>query len=98
PSGRARADFIRTQYALAELPPDHPRRAPLNERERELLLAHELEWVGPLRERGLAKGWRFRRGFIEEVEISPEQFLAKGEEWFRLAPIRCVRLVLGWPD
>jgi uncharacterized protein (TIGR02996 family) len=98
PSGRARADFIRTQYALEGLPPDDPRRPPLVERERELLLAHEEEWAAPVRELGLTQGWRFRRGFIEEVKVSPEQFLAKGEEWFRLAPIRCVRLVSGWPD
>ena len=82
-----RAEFIRAQIELfrdaAEARRDHLRR-----RERELLLAHEEEWAAPVRELGLTQGWRFRRGFIEEVKVSPEQFLAKGEEWFRLAPIR----------
>jgi uncharacterized protein (TIGR02996 family) len=96
PSGRARADFIRTQFAMEGLPPDDPRRPQLVERERELLVVHGEEWAAPLRERGMAEGWRFRRGFVEEVKISPEVLLAKGEELFQLAPVRCLGLVPRW--
>ena len=60
-----RAEFIRTQIALAGLPAGDPRRPALARREIELILAHKDAWFGPHRRR-----WTYydcRRGFIDEV-------------------------------
>jgi uncharacterized protein (TIGR02996 family) len=68
PAGRARADFIRVQYALAALPAGDLRRVPLEQRQRDLLLAYEGEWAAGLRDLGVAS-WEFRRGFVERIRI-----------------------------
>ncbi len=95
PAASARADLIRVQFALTDLPPDDLRRAQLEEHERALLLAHETEWVAPLRAIGMLAGWEFRRGFVERIALTPEQFIRQGEAFFRLAPVRALRLESG---
>src|SRR5262249_36499927 len=92
PGDAARAEFIRVQFALAGLPADDPRRLQLEERERDLRLAHEAEWLAPLREVG-GSGWQFRRGFPEQVTLTPEQFRAGAGRLFRLAPVRAVKFI-----
>jgi uncharacterized protein (TIGR02996 family) len=87
----ARAEFVRLQLALARLDEDDPRRSALLTREHGLLLEHERDWTLGLRH--LADGWRFRRGFVDEVTVDrplrPEQFA----ELFRWRFVR--RLVAG---
>src|SRR5947209_3064555 len=87
----ARAEFVRLQVALARLDEDDPRRQALLTRERGLLLDHERDWTLGLRH--LADGWRFHRGFVDEVlvdrSLNPEQFA----ELFRWPFVR--RLVAG---
>jgi uncharacterized protein (TIGR02996 family) len=84
-----RAEFIRLQLALARIPHDHPHRGQLADRQNELLLLRHDEWTQHLR--GLADGFEFRRGMIDSVTVNVGTFAAKGEQLFRLAPIRRVR-------
>jgi uncharacterized protein (TIGR02996 family) len=92
PERAARAEFIRVQYALQRLPPGDARRPQLEERERDLRLAHEAEWVAPLRELGSVQAWEFRRGFVEKVALRVADFLGLAERLFAAAPVRELRL------
>jgi uncharacterized protein (TIGR02996 family) len=85
-----RAEFIRVQCALEHLPRGDPRRRVLEDREQALLREHESAWAALVRH--LVNRWRFRRGFVEEVTITAGQFLRRGAELFRCAPVRHVRL------
>jgi uncharacterized protein (TIGR02996 family) len=94
-----RAEFIRVQVELARLPQDDAlgavtRRGELEARERALLRRRERGWLGPLRKR--AKKWKFRRGFVEEVEVEAGDFLAHAAAILALAPVRRVDLHRGW--
>lgn len=87
-----RAEFIRLQCRLAAPDAlDDPHRWALLARQQQLLREHGKGWAGPLRR--LVKRWRFRRGFVESVVLPAEAFLRHGDELFRLAPIREVRLL-----
>jgi uncharacterized protein (TIGR02996 family) len=93
-----RGEFIRVQCALAQLSDEDPRRWPLELREQELLHEHEVKW--------LPKGikWlpseisnvscRFRRGFVEEITLSPEFFLDEADRLFEQAPISRLNISL----
>jgi uncharacterized protein (TIGR02996 family) len=85
-----RAEFIRVQIALANLPRDDPQRPPLIERERQLLLEHAPDWAANL-PRPL-HSWTFRRGFVEAIELTAATFLSRAENFLRLAPIRSIKL------
>ena len=89
--GDPRGRFIRLQLALARLSEYEPRRTMLFEEERQLLARHESEWTIPLR--GLASGIVFRRGFVDEVNVTARQFLARSETVFESAPIRHLHLL-----
>ena len=88
--GDPRGEFIRAQIERARLGPDAAEADRLARRERELLARHEAEWVGPLA--GGLIGWRFRRGFIEEVTLDAELLLAHAEDLFGAAPIESLRV------
>ncbi len=60
-------------------------------RERELLAAHGLAWSGLA---GLAKRVRYRRGFVDAIEVDAEVFSKRGAEIMRLAPF-VTALTLG---
>jgi hypothetical protein len=47
-----------------------------------------MEWTAPLH--GIVQRARFVRGFVERVTLLPEGFIQRGEELFRLAPVRHV--------
>jgi uncharacterized protein (TIGR02996 family) len=83
-----RAEFIRLQVRLARGEAAPEETPALRRRERELLVAHELEWTAPLH--GIVQRARFVRGFVERVTLLPEGFIQRGEELFRLAPVRHV--------
>jgi uncharacterized protein (TIGR02996 family) len=87
--GDPRAEFIRVQCALAHMASSDPRRAELKARERGLLTEHEQEWAGPLN--GVALEWRFRRGFIEYLDIHAHNFVDRAGSVVRVAPGCCVR-------
>ncbi len=60
-------------------------------RERELLTANEERWTAGLPEP--LHGFRFVRGFVEELEMSAESWPTRGHELFARAPaLRSVRL------
>src|SRR4051812_28174157 len=70
----ARAEFVRVQVELARGVEDRDRRRHLELRQRDLLVAHDAEWVAPLAKvLGLKKGqwggWVFRRGFAEYFRL-----------------------------
>lgn len=90
----ARAEFIRVQMRLAGLDDTHPDRPALEDRENELLRAHEHGWVGPISAQ-LARGlrrWRFERGFLDTVQISTRTLSASGAALFKAHPVSKVRL------
>src|SRR4051812_46207764 len=71
-----RAEFIRTQCALARMPESDPRRTDLEVRERQLLAAHAAEWAAPWSRSGGNREYAgdgpwmaaFRRGFLESTD------------------------------
>jgi uncharacterized protein (TIGR02996 family) len=89
-----RGEFIRVQCRLAELPDWAPRQA-LLERERQLLGGHQERWLGVLP--GLAEGWEFRRGFVEQVRLPAWALIERGAELFREVPVRGLTL-LAYPE
>ena len=90
-AGALRAAFIRVQLALARLPPDDPQRPNLAAVEAALLDAHREEWEAPFRR--LATGPVFRRGFVDEVNVTARQFLQHAHELFAAGPIRRLHLL-----
>ncbi|MBN9119670.1 MAG: TIGR02996 domain-containing protein [Planctomycetes bacterium] len=94
PADAARAEFIRLQTRLAALDEADPARAALEDRENELLRAHERAWLGQLRP-ALAKGlsrWTFERGFVSKIGISAPALADHGGPLFDRHPIATVRL------
>jgi uncharacterized protein (TIGR02996 family) len=89
--GDPRGRFIRVQLALAELPDGDPARRRLQAEEQTLLDAHRDEWEAPFR--GLATGFVFRRGFVEELNVEARQFLRAAGELFAASPVRHVHLL-----
>src|SRR5438093_1094848 len=71
--GDPRGEFMRLQVHLARLPENDHRRAVLEERERELLDRHAVDWLGPLHEQ--LRDWRFVRGLLT-LEADAEALLA----------------------
>ena len=83
-----RAEFIRVQCELARLPVGHPDQSLLALREMELRTAHKRQWKIP----GLrATRQEFRRGFVEQIEITAEQLLA-AKDIFERTPVRDLRI------
>jgi uncharacterized protein (TIGR02996 family) len=95
-----RAEFIRTQIALASGSVAPGKRRALEKREAKLLAEHAEEWVEPLSE-FIDEEWAadvgetpyvFRRGFVEQIDAQGETLIESGSELFAAAPIRGVRL------
>jgi uncharacterized protein (TIGR02996 family) len=94
----ARAEFVRVQVELARGAADRDRRRHLERRQRDLLVAHDAEWVAPLAEvlgckPGQWGGWVFRRGFVEYFRLPAWALHRHG---FRLAcrtPVRELNIV-----
>jgi uncharacterized protein (TIGR02996 family) len=91
PADRARAEFIRTQIALARILPEHPRRRELVNRQNDLLIRYHSAWTAHLK--GLASGFEFRRGILDSVSVDVSTLAGRGDELFRRAPIRRVRVL-----
>ncbi len=87
---RAQGEFIELQLTIATLAADHPRRTILVDRQNELRHKHHEAWTAKLKP--YASGFEFRRGFIDSVSLSVEQFEKHGAKLFELAPIRRIRL------
>jgi uncharacterized protein (TIGR02996 family) len=91
--GDPRGEFIRLQIERSRISRKDPRFAPLSTRESILLVKHEKEWLKEIRR--YVKGWRFRRGFVEDVVMGVQQFLAHAEEVLGRAPIQQLKLFGG---
>jgi uncharacterized protein (TIGR02996 family) len=96
-----RAEFIRVQVALAAGEPDDDRRRHLEDRQRELLVAHDQEWVRELAEvlecpPGAWGGWVFRRGFVEYFHLPGEVLVTNGTRLAELTPVRELYLNPTW--
>jgi uncharacterized protein (TIGR02996 family) len=83
-------EFIRVQCRLARGRESRQCLFELATRERELLGEFEMPWAGAIAP--LVDYWVFRRGFIEEIALSAEAFVAHAERLFRLAPIQQVHI------
>jgi uncharacterized protein (TIGR02996 family) len=86
--GDVRGEFIRLQCELAALPADAAGRPALEARERQLLARHAAEWLGPLGD--LLESWRFRRGFLDQVTMTPSDFMWHADLLFEQAPLQTV--------
>ena len=92
-----RAEFIRVQIELATGVADRERRCALEARQRDLLIAHETEWVQPLAkvlkcQPGKWGGWVFRRGFVEYFRLSGDRLLCCAQRLAELTPIRQINM------
>jgi uncharacterized protein (TIGR02996 family) len=89
-----RAEFIRVQIELADLPASN-RRHKIEARERSLLEEHGEEWFAPLQPFVFTdysdEPGEFRRGFVEEMHLLAEEFVEHAAEIFRLTPLRVGR-------
>jgi uncharacterized protein (TIGR02996 family) len=105
--GDPRGEFIRVQCALvkvyAEFPryrslypnpnwshPDRPDLLAAYSRQMQLLRKFEKQWIQEIRE--YLKGWRFQRGFVEEVTLGANLFLRWADLLFAKAPIQHLSL------
>ncbi|VTR93018.1 Uncharacterized protein OS=Myxococcus stipitatus (strain DSM 14675 / JCM 12634 / Mx s8) GN=MYSTI_05807 PE=4 SV=1 [Gemmata massiliana] len=89
----ARAEFVRVQVELAHGAVDGARLRYLERRQRDLLIAHDTEWVAPLAKvlrcrPGQWGGWVFRRGFAEYFNVPAAVITKYGDKLARLTPIR----------
>ncbi len=94
-----RAEFIRVQVALARNTFGMGHRpaaeiARLLARERALLSRNEDRWLRPLRDLNAVGsfGSEFNRGFVENVSIDATTFVEKGEDLWRVTPVRVLYL------
>jgi uncharacterized protein (TIGR02996 family) len=95
-AGRARAELIRTQVALANPPEDRVRRRALWEREEGLLARYEKKWLATLKACGV-KEWKLDRGLVGQVRIPAYKFLDNADTLFAAEPIHQVRLTDARP-
>lgn len=88
---KARAALIRAQ-CQAEVLPDGKERKRLEREANALVRANQKNWLKAVRPKKFGTDWRFRRGFLDSLSMSPTTFIKRGEELFRLAPtVRTVR-------
>jgi uncharacterized protein (TIGR02996 family) len=93
--GDPRGELIHVQCALAKTPPGAAADG-LRARERELLLAHEREWIAdlePLPVRPIGPSWTFGRGFVEVVELPFRAEPGRLSELAERTPLRGIDLV-----
>ncbi|MDB5311650.1 MAG: hypothetical protein JWO38_5852 [Gemmataceae bacterium] len=88
-----RGEFIRLSVELARRDPDddarEARRSALFARRADLFKRHNQRWLEPFLP--FAREAKFDRGFVSELEVAADVFLAHGADWLALAPIRRVR-------
>jgi uncharacterized protein (TIGR02996 family) len=87
-----RAEFVRLQLRLEDVPEYDSSRFELEERALDLLADHQQEWRAGLPVWARPEPITFRRGLPGEIRLPPGRFLAKGERLARSMPL--VRLTL----
>ena len=82
-----RAEFVRTQLEIARSRRSfHPYDAAAAARAMGLASQHGRRWAAEV-EPFLAGRFQFRRGFVEEVRMSPALFVERADALFRVAPV-----------
>jgi uncharacterized protein (TIGR02996 family) len=84
------AESLRAKCQPDRWPAEATEAARLGGREGRLLERHQHAWLDDLRV--VLKGWRFRRGFVEEVSMGVKRFLEHGERLFSREPVRRLKL------
>lgn len=93
PEQQPRAEFIRVQIALANLPANDPQVKALSKREKELWKTHKDDWLQALPELLRPKKTiRFHRGFYEELNLTTSTWSYLGVKLFARNPIFRLRL------
>lgn len=88
-------EFIRIQVQLYRQPIGDPTRDALRQREQELLFRHGTTWRSYLP--GLLHGSDFRRGFVESVKTTINEFLRNADLLFAATPLRLFSALPNWP-
>ena len=88
--GNCLGELIRVQCRLARMPVNHLGILELEAREQKLLAEHGQEWAGDLAD--MVGWWTFRRGFVEEISLSVDKFLAGACSLYQRAPIQEVHV------
>ncbi len=88
-----RAEFIRLQVRLAQLPEYDPARFDLEERSQDLLAEHHARWLAHLPKWARAVELTFRRGLPEEVKMSPATWVRHGARLAELVPLRRLEII-----
>ncbi len=97
---RARAEFIRLQCAIERLEKWSPERLDMEERAEPLLAQYAEDWQADVPEWARYSadvpldGSCFRRGFLDRVSGTPEDFIESAGELFAVAPVREARVSL----
>ncbi|MEK6233560.1 MAG: TIGR02996 domain-containing protein [Planctomycetales bacterium] len=92
--GNPRAEFIRLQFQLDQLPEFHSDRVEIEMRIDDLLVEHELEWVGELADH--VNEWEFRNGFVERIRVHPQHLVENPRQFFEQAPILHLNFSFHW--
>lgn len=80
-----RSEFIRVECELEHEVRHSERWRDLTERQLQLIRRFKQLWTGEVKP--LVSSCRFRRGFVELVTVSPEQFLNNAAELYQLEPV-----------
>jgi uncharacterized protein (TIGR02996 family) len=92
-----RAEFVRLQLRLEDVPEYDPSRFDLEERALDLLAEHRDEWLAGLPAWARREPVTFRRGLPGEIRLPPGRFLDRGERLVKSMPL--VRLTIhGLPE
>jgi uncharacterized protein (TIGR02996 family) len=94
---RARAEFIRVQVAESHTQTWYNGATGLATRADELLRRYGHEWLGPYYGAANGRSWTFRRGFVERVTCSGDDWCAHADAILASHPVRAVTLT-SWPD
>ncbi len=79
-----RAEFIRIQCQRQRLPEEAPKRLRLQRGECELFQKHGEEWTPKFAK--VIKNYKFRRGFVGEIEMTTAQYVKHGAGMFKRGP------------
>jgi uncharacterized protein (TIGR02996 family) len=83
---KARAALIRAQCRAEALPEGSGERRKLEREAKAILKDYGDRWAKPLKDTRLAKGWKFRRGFLDGVTMSATAFAQHAKKLFEAAP------------
>jgi uncharacterized protein (TIGR02996 family) len=81
-----RAEFIRVQCAMERIPPRTARWRPLRERAQQIEREWRAAWTEPAKE--MVYDAHLRRGFVDRVRLTLDQFAESAAELARLEPVR----------